>query len=474
MEYYEKIESDYIEYKEMVEYKKPKTWLKTICAFANSGGGKLIIGIRDNDKIPVGLDNISYDAEKITELINTRIKPIPKYELKTRKVYDKDILEVEVIDSSRTPYYYENEGNREVYIRRGNQTISAEKHELDNLILKGQNVSFDELPSIYELSDVSFTLLNASLKRETGKSIDIEKDYLSLELFTKEGKITNAGLLLSDQGLIKQSRLFCTRWVGTSKGIIDSDAIDDKEYTGSIISLLSNGELFVKNNSHTKWRIEGMKRIESPDYPASAIREAIVNAIVHRDYQITGSEIHIDVFDDRVEITSPGGMIGGCMIQDMNIKNVASVRRNKIISDIFSRLNLMERRGSGLVRIYDAYKNYNVKPIFSSDYSTFKVIFPNLNNESSELINSEDNKKLNDEDYFIVKMYKCLPDNLNKNTKDNIFKLFKTYGYNIPFKRIDIERIFDVKKSRAGIILKGLVELDIIEPISSTSYKIKR
>ena len=160
--------------------------------------------------------------------------------------------------------------------------MPAPTHILDTLILKGQNTTFDELPSKYTISDVSFTLLNASLKKETGKELNKDKDYLSLELISADKKITNAGLLLSDQGPLTQSRIFCTRWKGLIKGKIDGDAIDDKEYTGSIISLLENAETFIKNNSKTSWKIEGMKRIEVNEYPERAIREAIVNAIIHR------------------------------------------------------------------------------------------------------------------------------------------------------------------------------------------------
>lgn len=114
--------------------------------------------------------------------------------------------------------------------------------------------------------------------------------------------------------MLNQSKIFCTRWKGLFKGIIDGDALNDKEYSGSIISLLENAENFIKNNSNTSWKIIGMKRVEYNDYPTEAVREAIVNAIIHRDYQIIGSEIHIDMFDDRVEITSPGGMLDGNMI----------------------------------------------------------------------------------------------------------------------------------------------------------------
>jgi len=303
---YEKIESTNIDFKEKVESTKPKTWLKSISAFANTNGGILLFGVRDIDKEAVGLENVIRDSEKISQLINEKISPLPRYELNSFVSESKDFLEVKVGDGPRTPYYYVSDGRKEAYIRAGNESIIAPKHILDGLILKGQNTTFDELPSKYESNDVSFTLLNATLKRETRKELDKDKELISLELMTNDGKITNAGLLLSDQGLLSQSRIFCTRWKGLVKGSIQGDAIDDKEYTGNIISLLENAESFVKNNSKVAWEIQGMKRIEKEDYPIRAIREAIVNAIIHRDYQIMGSEIHIDMFDNRLEITSPG------------------------------------------------------------------------------------------------------------------------------------------------------------------------
>ena len=376
---YEKVESTNIEFKEKVEYNKSKSWLKSVSAFANSNGGILLFGVRDVDREPVGLDNIVKDSEKVSELINNKITPLPRYELKTFKENNKDFMEVKVGDGPRTPYYYNGEGRKEAFVRAGNQSISAPKHILDGLILKGQNTTFDELPSKYDVSDVSFTLLNASLKNETGKELNKDKDYVSLELITKDKKVTNAGLLLSDQGLLIQSRIFCTRWKGLIKGSVDGDAIDDKEYTGSIISLLENAEVFIKNHSRMGWEIKGMKRIEVQDYPVRAIREAIVNAIIHRDYQIVGSEIHIDIYDNRLEITSPGGMIDGSFVQNLDITKISSMRRNRVISDIFNRLHFMERRGSGLTRIVESYSDYDVKPTFNSDVSSFKVTFPNKN-----------------------------------------------------------------------------------------------
>ncbi len=195
---YEKIESTSIDYKEKVETKKPKSWLKSVSAFANTNGGILLFGISDKDKIKVGLDDVIGDSEKISKLINSKIIPLPRYEIKSFREDEKDFIEVKIGDGPRTPYYYENDGRKEAFVRTGNESIPAPKHILDNLILKGQNTTFDELPSKYDISDVSFTLLDASLKKETGKEIDKDKDYISLELITKDNHVTNAGVFHFD------------------------------------------------------------------------------------------------------------------------------------------------------------------------------------------------------------------------------------------------------------------------------------
>lgn len=476
---YEKVESTNIDFKEVVEYKKSKSWLKSVSAFANSNGGILLFGVRDLDREAVGLKDVVRDSEKVSELINDKITPLPRYELKMFNENDKDFMEIKVGDGPKTPYYYDSDGRKEAYIRAGNQSIPAPKHILDGLILKGQNTTFDELPSKYEVSDVSFTLLNASIKKETGKELNKDKDYISLELVTKDKKVTNAGLLLSDQGLLVQSRIFCTRWKGLVKGSVDGDAIDDKEYTGSIISLLENAEIFIKNHSMIGWEIQGMKRIEIEDYPVRAIREAIVNAIIHRDYQIVGSEIHIDMYDNRLEITSPGGMIDGSFVQNLDITKISSMRRNRVISDIFNRLHFMERRGSGLTRIVESYSDYDIKPTFNSDVSSFKVVFPNkgyiekspAKDEKSPLTGGN---FVNDEDYFVIKMYRNLPVNISKTTYNKIQKLFDKFTYQYDFKWEDVCSVFNVKKSRASEIIALLLDSNLIEPSEPTKYRFKK
>lgn len=154
-----------------------------------------------------------------------------------------------------------------------------------------------------------------------------------------------------------------------------------------VIELLQDAVSFVRNNSHKKWWKENDYREELPDYPERAVTEAIANAIIHRDYLQMGSEIHIDMYDDRMEIYSPGGMIDGRVIQQLNPLTVPSKRRNPLLADFFSRLGLMERRGSGMKKIIDSYKkferlpNFHV-PKFKSNTSEFHVILWNLNFEN--------------------------------------------------------------------------------------------
>ena len=472
---YELVESTNIDYKEKLETSHPRSWLKSVSAFANTKGGILLYGVRDTDKEPIGLENISDTSSKISQLINSKITPVPRYELNPFREDNKDFLEVNIGDGPATPYYYNSDGRKTAYIRSGDESIEAPEHMLQSLILKGQNRTYDCLPSEYIKNDVSFTLLDATLKRETGTIINKDRDYVSFNLINTDGYVTNAGLLLCDQGLLKQSRIFCTRWKGNVKGSIDGDAIDDKEYSGSIISLLENAETFIKNNSKSSWEIKGMTRTELEDYPTKAVREALVNAIIHRDYQILGSEIHVDMYEDRLEITSPGGMVDGSQIQDLDLSKIPSLRRNTIISDFFNRLHFMERRGSGLTRMVETYFDCSKKPKFSSGISNFTVVFPNkgyILKHPEELI--ENKNVINNEDYFILKMYKNLSGKVRGNFLSNLEKLFNTIGYDSGFSRENVEKIFEVKRSRASDIIGQLMDNNLIDYYDDGKYKFKK
>lgn len=168
------------------------------------------------------------------------------------------------------------------------------------------------------------------------------------------------------------------------------DAIDSKEFSGSLILLLENGLNFITTNSKKKWKKLADCRIEMPDYPERSVLEGLVNALIHRSYFELGSEVHIDMFDDRLEIYSPGGMYDGTKVQERAIYNIPSKRRNPVIADIFNRLHFMERRGSGFKKICEDYafaESYTneKKPRFISDSDNFTLILPNLNYVSGEL-----------------------------------------------------------------------------------------
>ena len=373
------IEATKCDYKLSLEEEKPKSWLKSVSAFANGIGGHIYFGYTNDTHEPKGLTDTQETASKITTLIGGRISPTPRYELDTIKEDNDAIcIDLDVKSGPAYPYYYVHEGTKEAYVRHGDQSVRATDIELNNLILKGQNRTFDSLPTPKKVSDVSFTLLTATFKNTIGDDLVLPRDLISMGLLNEDGQVTNAGLLLSDQGALKQSRIVCTRWKGKTKGEVDGDALDDKEYKDScLITLLNNAEAFIRNNSRTPWTIRGMRREENSDYPFKAVREVLVNALIHRDYQIIGTEVHVDIFDDRLEIISPGGMMNGSRIQDLDLRHVPSIRRNEVVSDIFSRLNFMERRGSGIGRILNSYCGLDEQPIFQSNEYFFTVTLPN-------------------------------------------------------------------------------------------------
>ena len=279
-------------------------------------------------------------------------------------------------------------------------------------------------------------------------------------------------MLLSDQGDLKQSKIVCTKWRGLSKGIITEDAEDDKEYTGSIISLLENAILFIKNNSKKSWKIVGMDRIEQEDYPETACREAIVNAIIHRDYQIFGSEIHVDMFDDRLEITSPGGMFDGSLVQNLEIKNIPSMRRNIIIADVFSRLHYMERRGSGLSRIIESYNDFEKKPKFISDSLSFTVIFPNKGYNKEKIVEQENKNVISDEELFLLRLYKSMENaQIRNSTINQAREIFKEIGYQKEFTREDVKKILKIKDTRTTNLIALLIEMKLVERTGNSKYK---
>ena len=384
-----------------LEVKKPKSWCKSISAFANTLGGFLIFGISDDNQI-VGLETPDKDAELISEIIKTRLNPIPEFKISFHTEDGNVLLIVQVFKGEETPYYYSGDGLLEAYVRIGNESVKASPIELKRLVLRGRNTTFDSQNSMYKVEDYAFSKLRERYKKWTGNSFD-EKDLVSFGLATEQGYLTNAGALIADESPIRYSRIFCTRWNGLNKSGGTFDALDDAEYEGSVISLIDNGEAFIKRNAKMMWKKTANSREEMPEYVERSYHEALVNAIAHRDYLINGSEVHIDIYDDRLEIYSPGGMPDGSNIQERDPVTVPSTRRNPVLADVFNRLGYMERKGSGFAKILDNYAfqvNYTdeKKPYFRSDRYQFTVIMPNLNygGTQDDTVNDTVNDIVND------------------------------------------------------------------------------
>jgi len=369
--------------KEILEVKDPRSWCKSVSAFANGLGGSLIFGIEDDTDILVGLEDFKHDSEEISRIIRDRMDPIPSFVLRFHTEGDKHLIILDVHPGTETPYYYVGKNDRTAYHRVGNSSVPCDAAKLRELALRGSGKTFDSLPSKYDFDKMSFTKLISVYYQRTKKEFK-DTDFVSFGLVDENGCLTNAGALLADECPIRQSRVFCTRWNGLTKSSGLQDAFDDAEYSGSLISLLQESLAFVMRNSKKGWLKAPDRRIELPDFPERSVTEGIVNALIHRNYMELGSEVHIDLFDDRLEIYSPGGMFDGINVQDRDLLNIPSRRRNPIIADVFSRLDYMERRGSGFRKIVEDYQhqhNYteDKAPVFISQYDAFFLTLKSLN-----------------------------------------------------------------------------------------------
>lgn len=374
------------DFKLMLEEKKPKSWLKSVSAFANGLGGSLFFGI-DNDGIVRGLDDVQHVCEAISSKIRNYMDPLPEVDLIPHVADGLHILQLKVNTGHYTPYYYVGDGQRIAFVRIGDESLPATAEQMVRLMLKGSNKTFDSLHTDYNAKDYSFTILANAFKDRTKQEWD-KKILLSFGLVTGAKNLTNAGALFVDDCPLWQSRLYCTRWDGKEKG----DAVNDAEFTGNVLMLLREAMNFVKSSTKKGWEKLPDGRKNKPEYAERAILEAMVNHFIHRDYTVMGGEVHLDIYDDRLTITSPGGMYNGMLIQDLNIADVSSERRNPILANVMAQLDYMEKRGSGLTRICNetkALEGYRdeLKPVFKSTPTQFQtIIFA-----STDMINVGDN-----------------------------------------------------------------------------------
>ena len=230
----------------LLEEKRPRSWLKSVSAFANGSGGMLIFGV-SNDNILAGLENAEIVSEKISEIMKVKMDPVPDFQLEIHRQSGKEFIILRVASGQETPYYYVGDGNHIAYVRIGNESVPADSITLKRLVLHGSNTTFDSLVSPYPFRNYSFTRLRSAYLKRTGTELS-DSDFISFDLADESGMLTYAGALLADESPVRYSRLFCTRWYGLDKASGVMEALDDKDYSGSLISLLQDGNLFARRN----------------------------------------------------------------------------------------------------------------------------------------------------------------------------------------------------------------------------------
>ena len=322
----------------------------------------------------MGLDDVQHVCEVISLAIRDHMDPLPDVEMIPHKIDGFHILQLKVNEGHYTPYYYVGDDLRVAYVRNGDESIPATAEDMVRLVLKDSNRTFDSLRTDNTTEDHSFAILANTFKERIGQ--DWDKKYLqSFGLVNKVGYLTNAGALFADDCWLSQSRLYCTRWSGLEK----DDAINDAEFKGNIILLLRESMAFVKANTKKSWEKLPNGRKNKPEYAERAVLEAMVNHFIHRDYTVMGGDVHLDIYDDRIAVVSPGGMYNGQKIQDLTLEEISSERRNPVLADVMAQLDLMEKRGSGLkrimneTRVLDSYRD-ELRPVFKSTASQFMTI----------------------------------------------------------------------------------------------------
>lgn len=373
------VECTAYDFKEALEEKKIRSWLKSVSAFADTDGGSLFFGV-DNDANIVGLEDSQHVAEFISEKINAHLDPIPPFSLIPETTDDgKVVIELKVSAGDTVPYFLFLDGSRMAYVRKGNESVQADSHELYNLVLRGSHRSWDSLVTNEKKDKYNFTHLRTEYNERSGAKWE-EGLLLSFGLVTENGYLTNAGLLFADECPIKQSRVYCTRWAGLEK----DSAINDSEYHGSLLMNLKMAKDFVKVNTAVPWFKLPDYRLNLPEYSERAVEEMCVNHLIHRDYTELGAEVAINIYDDRIETTSPGGATKSSDLELIDPENMASIRRNPVIAEVFSQLKYMEKRGSGLRKIRNETAllptfTTDKIPFFRSNRVFFFTTIPNVN-----------------------------------------------------------------------------------------------
>ena len=342
--------------------------IKEIIAFANCEGGKLYIGVLDDGTV-AGLDNPDETSLQISNIVRDTIKPDLRMFLhyETVTIDEKKIVVVDIQQGTERPYYIAKKGLRPegVYVRQGYSSVPATNTAIRRMIKETDGDHFEEMRS-----------LEQKLTFESARKIFSERNVKFgftqmkiLGMATQDGVYTNLGLLLSDQ---------CVHTIKAAvfQGTTQSEFKDRREFSGSLFRQMDEAYDFIDFRNQTHSTFDKLYRIDRRDYPETAVREALLNLLVHREYSFRASTF-ISLYADRLEFTSIGGLVSGVSLNDITMG--ISVCRNTKLANVFYRLELIEAYGTGIIKIMEAYEGTGMTPQIEASDNAFKIILPNLN-----------------------------------------------------------------------------------------------
>ena len=370
-------ESQTLEFKD--DRVHPRSLAEALAAFAAADGGVVLIGVADDDSIQ-GVpnfervrDNIIYEAAGRSHC-EPQIQPIEVEKIKTSD--GKIIVAVTVLADFETLHSVAGK----YFLRVGSRNEPLTPRELRRLMFSRGEVSFERLVcenTGKKVIDQALVSQFIQQRRQDRPLLDISNEELLVNigcLIQKDNqyKPTNAGVLLfsqAPQSFILQSEVICVRFKG--KDVVEY--IDRKDLRGPLPKIVEDAETFMRKHIKVGGKIVGFRRIDYPEYPVEAVREIILNAVIHRDWSLTGQHIRIFMFDDRIEVHSPGKLMPGITVEQLSKSESHSVLRNPAIVEVFKDMGFIEKLGSGIPRVLRLLKEHGLKKPLFSDKIEFTV-----------------------------------------------------------------------------------------------------
>ena len=343
---------------------------KGIIALANTDGGTIYVGV-DNGGNLIGVPSPDETMAQIGNIIRDGIKPDLTAYTSIDLVEEEGIkiIRVSILRGAKRPYHLTEKGLKPsgVFVRHGVSSVPATDEAIRQMLRESDSIVFDKSRCLNQ--ELTFEYVGRYFA-DCGISFT-ESNKRTLKLIDSDGYYTNAALLFSDQC---EHSIKCAVYDGTGKTNFKAR----KEFFGSILKQMDEAYDYINLNNNQNSTFDGLKRIDNPDYPPPAIREALLNAIVHRDYDYSGSTI-VNIYTDRIEFISLGGLVKGITVVD--IMNGVSQPRNTVVANIFYRIELIESYGTGIQKIMESYEGSVRNPIIQPAPASFVVTLPKTTNE---------------------------------------------------------------------------------------------